>query len=348
MQMPKYTKEPGYIYDLLFILVLYYNKDLWVKRFVNTDKGQADIEFYTEILNKFPPFPEELKPFFYLKDGSVCLLSMRYFQKNLPMFFNGHGVEILYKDISDADKMKTNIAKFFINSDINSDNIKNYSDLELIKTLFKNNLPEDIKRTIVLTLMDTQTYCDKLIEVLMSIEKMLSEYYRENYDLIPALCETVTPEMIEASFRNGQGSEYSLNGRELVVSACIIHINVFRFSFLNIDNESKTGVIIGINGQSYMECMGSLMNFIDVSLYGKILSDANRIKVLEMLSSKGELFTGEIAQALGAALPSTYYHLEMMVGAKMLKSRSEGRAVYYSINYDYFTDAAAEIKKLIK
>lgn len=344
MQQARYAKEPGFVYDLIFIFVLYFNKEAWTKKFVNTDKGQEDIDFYNEILNKFPPFPEELKPFFYFKGSGVCLMSELYFQPNVQMLFNGHGMDFLYNEINNASNMRHNLVNFYIDPNISIEESGNYSVYELSKFLLKQDLPDDVKQMVMLSLMDIKVSCNKIIEIFMMVERVLEEYYREHYDMVVNLCNTVNKDMIENSFKIAENSEYKFDEIELEVSACLININLFRFSFMN----SKTAVIIGVNGEEFMKYLGNDSKDIDISLFGKILSDSSRIKVLQMLASEGELFTGEIAQELGTALPSAYYHLEMMMDAKMLYSRNKGRAVYYSINRDYFTAVLAEIMKLIK
>lgn len=344
MQQARYAKEPGFVYDLIFIFVLYFNKEAWTKKFVNTDKGQEDIDFYNEILNKFPPFPEELKPFFYLRDDNGCMMNMKYFQSNLLMYFNGHGMDFLYNEINNASNMRHNLVNFYIDPNISIEGSGNYSVYELSKLLLKQDLPDDVKQMVMLSLMDIKVSCNKIIEIFMMVERVLEEYYREHYDMVVNLCNTVDKDMIENSFKIAENSEYKFEDMELEVSACLININLFRFSFMN----SKTAVIIGVNGEEAMTSLSNRHNEVDVSLFGKILSDVSRIKVLQMLASEGELFTGEIAQELGTALPSAYYHLEMMMSAKMLHSRNKGRAVYYSINQNYFTVVLAEIMKLIK
>lgn len=340
----RYVKEPGFVFDSIFIFVLYYNKDEWNKKFVNTDKGQEDIDFYYGILNKFPPFPEELRPFFYMKDNGSCFISSQYFMENLEMFFNGHGMDLLYKELADLEKMKYNIAKFYVDELITPEEIGKYSVYELSKMLLKQNLPNDIKQMVTLFLMEPKVYCDLVIDFFKMLEKMLSKYYSEHYNEIIEVCDKTDIHTIENSFKIAEGSNLKLTEEGSEISVCLINVNLFKFNIIN----GKTCSIIGINGEEAMRYLGSKSDNIDIPLFGKILSDAGRVNVIKMLATKGELYTGEIAQYLGVASASAYYHIEMMMDAKMLHARSQGRTVYYSINRDYFVAVTAEIMNLLK
>lgn len=344
MPNSRYVKEPGFIYDLFFIFVLYYNKDSWHKKFINMEKGREDIEFYEGIVNKFPPFPEELRPFFNLKDAGSCFLTEKYFQENIELFFSGYGTGLLYKELADVDKMRLNLTKFYINEKITLEEMNKYDAYTLSKMLLKTNTPNEIKQLTMLIFMSTKVYCDQVIELLKSVEKMLNDYYGEHYNELVTVSEKTDAYSIEGVVKANRSSVLELFGNEFVLSACLININVLEYSLIN----QETCAIVGVNGEEFAAYLSNRTNDIDISLFGKIISDASRVKVIKMLVARGELYTGEIAQNLDIALPSTYYHLEMMMEAKMLHTRSKGRTVFYTINRDYFNAATIEIMKLLE
>jgi DNA-binding transcriptional ArsR family regulator len=62
----------------------------------------------------------------------------------------------------------------------------------------------------------------------------------------------------------------------------------------------------------------------------KVFSNAQRILILWFLAEK-EKTVSEIAEAIGASLPSTSQHLHLMELSNILESRRERQNIYYRI-----------------
>jgi DNA-binding transcriptional ArsR family regulator len=62
----------------------------------------------------------------------------------------------------------------------------------------------------------------------------------------------------------------------------------------------------------------------------KVFSNIQRILILWLLTEK-ERTVGEIAEAIGASLPSTSQHLHLMELSNILESRREHQNIYYRI-----------------
>ena len=65
------------------------------------------------------------------------------------------------------------------------------------------------------------------------------------------------------------------------------------------------------------------------SLY-RVFSNSQRILILWFLSEK-ERTVSEIAEAIGASLPSTSQHLHLMELSNVLQSRRERQNIYYHV-----------------
>jgi len=65
----------------------------------------------------------------------------------------------------------------------------------------------------------------------------------------------------------------------------------------------------------------------------KALCDGTRQKILEMLREQ-EMCVGDIADAFNLSQPTISHHLNILKGADVVKSRKEGKQVYYSLNQD--------------
>jgi ArsR family transcriptional regulator len=84
---------------------------------------------------------------------------------------------------------------------------------------------------------------------------------------------------------------------------------------------------------------------INMPALGKILSEPIRLKILSLLKEHHEIYTGELCEILDMSLTAVFYHVNMMLLEKMLKTRNEGRKVFYSINNDYFDAFSKEFLK---
>ncbi|TZE80700.1 ArsR/SmtB family transcription factor [Calorimonas adulescens] len=69
----------------------------------------------------------------------------------------------------------------------------------------------------------------------------------------------------------------------------------------------------------------------------KALSDDSRSKIIYMLSKK-ELCVGDIAYILDMNLQAVSYHLKMLKSQDIIKSRRDGKMIYYSLADDYISN----------
>ena len=68
-----------------------------------------------------------------------------------------------------------------------------------------------------------------------------------------------------------------------------------------------------------------------LSKYFKVLSDATRVRILELLQERGELSVSELVEALGQSQPKVSNHLACLRWCGFVHTRREHPAVYYSV-----------------
>lgn len=81
----------------------------------------------------------------------------------------------------------------------------------------------------------------------------------------------------------------------------------------------------------------------DYALLFKALSDANRIKIVTMLSERGELCACKILDELGITQPTLSHHMKVLCSCGLVVCRKEGRWMHYSLS----SSVLGEIKSLI-
>jgi len=65
----------------------------------------------------------------------------------------------------------------------------------------------------------------------------------------------------------------------------------------------------------------------------KALSDETRQKILEMLQ-QGEMCVSDIVESFNVSQPTVSHHLNILKNVGLVKSRKEGKLVFYSINQE--------------
>lgn len=94
---------------------------------------------------------------------------------------------------------------------------------------------------------------------------------------------------------------------------------------------------------------------IDCVDFCKALADETRQSILKMLQEKGEMCVTEIVDAYHISQPTISHHLSILKATGLVKSRKEGKLVYYAIDSDnvveccgmLFTKLVPEPNKLI-
>lgn len=83
-----------------------------------------------------------------------------------------------------------------------------------------------------------------------------------------------------------------------------------------------------------------------VELYAA-LGNITRLKIIFALA-KGEFCVCDIANVLGLSMPATSHQLKYLYEMKMLKSRNDGKMVYYSLNSQELVSILKDDVKLIE
>ena len=79
------------------------------------------------------------------------------------------------------------------------------------------------------------------------------------------------------------------------------------------------------------------MNEIDVALICKALGDANRLKIVRMLS-EGEKCGCVLLEAFEITQPTLSHHMRILAKATLVEVRKDGKWSFYSINCPVLQD----------
>lgn len=79
----------------------------------------------------------------------------------------------------------------------------------------------------------------------------------------------------------------------------------------------------------------------------KALANEERIEIVKLLKKNEEMFAQDIERRFYLEQSTTSHHLNMLKRAGITKARKEGRKVYYSIDYESFTEIWDEFKDIV-
>lgn len=77
----------------------------------------------------------------------------------------------------------------------------------------------------------------------------------------------------------------------------------------------------------------------------KALSDANRLKIVEILSDE-EVCACKLLEEMNFTQPTLSHHMGILIRANIVSSRKEGKWVYYSLNHETVDKAKLYLSSL--
>jgi len=342
----RFIKEPGYIYDLLFIFTLYFNEEYCYKNFINYRKSSDDLKYFKKLLEDFGPISDDLLLFFYinLNGHDQNIMSEFYFDPHESELLNGnYNFTALQTEILKHNNVIDNVLKYYFNDASDEVLSQCKSSLTVANTLIRESGYDDrIKNALYSFLIDPASIIQRLSYELMTKEFMLSKQYENHYPELIALQE-------KFEFNNvSNGLKYCCqcpNNIEefpkVFISFCYNNKNHIRVIYYNEDTILLT---LGVDYADIMKYLSDTKITPKLHEFGTAISEKNRVAILQLIHDKNELSIKEVEQTLDMAGTNAYYHLSLMIRTGMLKTRNQGRTVLYSINHNYFDILSKAIK----
>lgn len=87
--------------------------------------------------------------------------------------------------------------------------------------------------------------------------------------------------------------------------------------------------------------------YIENSAIFKILSDANRLRILDMLSN-GELCACNILDELNVTQPTLSHHMKVLCDVGLVNVRKDSKWMYYTLNREKLSELTDFLNKINK
>lgn len=321
-----YLKEPGFVYDLITMIVIVLNNAEFKRK--NLYK-EEDFMFFENIINQCSKISDDILPFFYIeKNNSSFMSTYCLMSKNNISSLKNYTINNLISEISDTEQLKNSLSEYYFGS-VNKNN-NNYYDL-----IENTNYNHNIKYRLTRIFSDIPKASKMLIDYINKLVPVLENIYSGFDDIINERINKISDEKRIKAVLEAQKFNNSIND-DIYFSICII--SRYATYCMKIGNEIL--LILGeesINNIDEKKDIEENNYNIDIFSFGKAISDQTRFKILELLKGNKEIYTSEICELLNISLTTVSYHLNMMLQEKLLKTRNEGRKVFYSINQDYLS-----------
>lgn len=332
----EFIKEPGYMYDLLSMFVLYFNKEYFLSNMINYDKASADQEYYKSIIKEIEPVSNDLRIFFLMNANARTFMIHNYFDMLDKTFLTTYNLKEVQDALRDCDGVKSKILEFYLPKLSKTKREECKNDLaELSRQMKIADLKPEIKNGLYSFFIEPEAILQKLAYELISKDFILKKK-RESHTLLA--------EQLQESFNTKEVVEKVSQYQSQNVSIDITHYSKLYISFSMISKNaikyyyfSDTFILLlGTDCLSYLDYLSARETAPDLETFGNALSDKYRVGILNLAAKNKEVSIKDIESELGNGGANVYYHLSLMLKANLLRARNQGRAVIYRLNTPYF------------
>ncbi|MBQ9121121.1 MAG: helix-turn-helix transcriptional regulator, partial [Clostridia bacterium] len=190
--------------------------------------------------------------------------------------------------------------------------------------------------------LDPTPYIETLRYTLMEKELLLSCFHKENYDKILEAHNNTTYEILCEPIKETISLKLFNDIKTFYTSYCLLNKCCMKFSFI------LDGVLYFL-GCDYATILEELKNrdLEEPSLEALCfaLGEESRMRIAEVLLAKGEATCKDVEMEFQFSGSTAYHHLSILVRAGVVKIRTAGKTIYYSINKEHFKVMGKALKK---
>ena len=339
MAQIRLLKEPGYIYDLLFIFILKFNTKLCIEDLGNDDKLSENIKYFNDLLEQFPDIPEELYVFFHTLENGRCFMTTQYFRPYKEQFTTTFNFKFLQNELTDKDRLIRKLIRFYFYelSDEAVEECMN-SRTAIFLRIKDSKYSEEEKNRLYEFFIAPDSCVQTLHFELMAKEFMLSQYYEKNYEKILNVYNQTTFEVLSENLKGIDNLDFiERDKQELYVSYCLLRKYCLHFFGV------EEGVVY-ILGYDYLSIIDFVQNRKSLSILdlGNAICEESRVKILDLLLNREEVTCKDLEKIFSFSGSTAYHHITMMLKFGLVKTRNEGKTILYSLNRKYF-DAIIDV-----
>lgn len=332
--------KPGYVQDLNYIFCLkFFNLEN------NSKYSSEEIKWMKDLIYRFGEVSDDLFLFYYIPSHQTPSFMTRFgmdtFRKH---FLTDFDFGMFINDLSDTDKYVRNMITYFMNVLPQEKLEECYTSKDKLFSYIKEtNFSWEIKSRLYEFFLKPEPFFQLLKLQLMEKEVMLADYYNENMQVILDAHNKLNYDKVVDCFvgRMGRSHFYGTN-RVAYFSYCLLNNHLIKVYYFD-DYD------IFFLGTQYDDVIDDVNSKKDISLekFGNAVSEPSRIKILQFILEQGEITCKDLERAFSFSGSTAYHHITTLVRIGLVNSRSEGKAVFYSINREYFKKVTELLNKFV-
>ncbi|MBQ7335762.1 MAG: winged helix-turn-helix transcriptional regulator [Clostridia bacterium] len=207
------------------------------------------------------------------------------------------------------------------------------SDKAVFRVIRKSTYSDTEKSRLYDFFTEPHWYIQQLKYELISKERQLFSYYEKNYFRILDLYNGLVMENLISQLKSVNELFFSeKEEKERYLSFCLLNKDCLLFTPV----EEGVVYLLGYNYEDAVEYLQEQKTSIKLSEFGSALAEESRLKILEVMSERGEITCKDLEKACEFSGSTAYHHLMTLLKYGVIKSRNEGKAVLYSVNTKSF------------
>lgn len=339
-----FSKEPGMLFDLLFLFLLRFNKQYCLEHFTNPAKAANDSVYYNNLLKEFSPIEDDFRIFFEFPESKKSFFSTYYIEPYIKDCFAGvFSFKNLQQMLMNVNEVARNLAEFYFKDraeEIFEDGTPNLKKIDFV--LQDSTLKPGTQVGLYAFFIQPEVVLRKLVYALVAKNVELGIKYGDAENEIKHLQNTFNFEKVAETLKKcKQQSVDILCFEKVSVSFVLKSKNCVKVDY----NDSSANLFLGSDYLDLIEYLSKQNESPDFELFGSAISEPNRIKILNYLLEEKEAPIKLIEQEFNLTGTNAYYHLSLMIKSGIVKTRNSGRTVLYSVNTAYFRALGVALAK---
>ncbi|MBQ8441098.1 MAG: helix-turn-helix transcriptional regulator [Clostridia bacterium] len=282
--------------------------------------------------------PNELWLFFCSHNGKVLMEELLF--EDVNRLLGADKKAAAFSFLMDYKMLTQRLLQFYLEETSIEYDENDYKSFQNIgKMISASDLTNQIKSYLFAFLLAPVSFTQKLVSSLVYIDSQLSNLYENQFRVISDLDFSFDKDDLPMIVERFAVGRFDMERPTYYTFGALHpeHIKVW------CQKECQL-VYLGISYKNNMEKKDAFR----LDLFGKIISEQNRIDILNYILKHRAATVVDINQAFGYSGSVSYYHLTMMRKAGMLNEKNtKDKIMLYSINSSYFDWFSCFLKKYV-
>ena len=338
----KVLKDPGFLYDLIYLFYAKFNTQLCVDSLADEAKKEAYKKYLKETLKYFGDISDDLYVFYHAIKNGRCFITTFYMNPYKDRFSTDFNFKYFKNLLSDTEGLIRNLIQFYL-YDLSKESLEEcFSSTEKLFACIKaSKYSGEEKSKLYEFFINPTPYFQTLQYELIEKEILLSVYYKENYETILEAHNKTTFEVLCENVKDVRDLSFLKEGEQtLYTSFCLI--NKYQLRLFLIDEGA-----VYLLGCDYVSIISEIAEAKKISPLEDLcgaLSETSRIQILKLLLERKEVTCKDLEKTFNFSGSTAYHHITILTKIGAVKIRNEGKTIYYSLNRKYFDMMRAQLK----